>query len=83
MAITGTGTETSQKWKHRTNDLWIDLNLQNLCFLKRWIFFLVKMCMLVFDSGGNNFLICFGSSDADLDISHDEIKLNNEVANFW
>ena len=39
--------------------------------------------MLVFDSGENNFLICFGSSDVDLDVSHDEIKLNNEVVNFW
>ena len=34
MAVPGTGTETSQTWKHCTNNLWIDLGLQNLFFKK-------------------------------------------------
>ena len=41
------------------------------------------MWMLVFRSGGNDFLIFLTSNDVDLDVLHDEIKLNNEVANFW
>ena len=32
MAVTRTGTETSRAWKHCTNDLWIDLGLQNSSF---------------------------------------------------
>ena len=32
MAVTGTGTETSRTCKQCTNDLWIYLGLQNLCF---------------------------------------------------
>ena len=35
MVVTGTGTETSQTYKHSTNDLWIYLGLQNLCFFKK------------------------------------------------
>ena len=74
MAVTGTGTETSRTCKQCTNDLWIYLGLQNLCFLKRWTIFLVGMWMLVFDSGGNYLSIFFRSNDVDLDVSHDEIK---------
>ena len=83
MTVTGTGTETSRTCKECTNDLWMYLGLQNLCFLKRWTIFLVGMWMLVFDSGGNDLSIFLRSNDADLDVLHDEIKLNNEVANFW
>ena len=83
MTVTGTGTETSRTCKECTNDLWMYLGLQNLCFLKRWTIFLVGMWMLVFDSGGNDLSIFLRSNDVDLDVLHDEIKLNNEVANFW
>ena len=40
------------------------------------------MWMLVFDSGGNDLSIFLRLNDVDLDVLHDEIKLNNEVANF-
>ena len=80
MAVTGTVTETS---KQCTDDLWIYLGSQNLCFLKRWTISLVGMWMLVLDSGGNDLSIFIRSNDVDLDVLHDEIKLNNEVANFW
>ena len=39
--------------------------------------------MLVRDSGGNDLLIFIRLNDVDLDVLHNEIKLNNEVANFW
>ena len=83
MAVTGICTETSQTCKQCTNDLWIYLGLQNLCFLKRWTIFLVGMWMLVFDSGVNDLSIFLRSNDDDLDVLYNEIKLNNEVANFW
>ena len=35
MAVTGTGTEISQTCKQCTNDLWIYLVVQNVCFLKK------------------------------------------------
>ena len=35
MAVTGTGTETWRTCKQSTNDLWIYLGLQNLCFFKK------------------------------------------------
>ena len=57
MAVTGRGTETSRTGKDCTNDLWIYLGLQNVCFLKRWTFILFQMWMLVFNSGGNNLSI--------------------------
>ena len=38
--------------------------------------------MLVFDSGRNDLPIFLRSNDVDLDVLHDEIKSNNEVANF-
>ena len=38
------------------------------------------MWVLVF--GGTNFSTFFRSNDFHLDVLHDEIKLNNEVANF-
>ena len=44
--------------------------------------FLVGMWMLVFDSGRNDLPIFLRSNDVDLDVLHDEIKSNNEVANF-
>ena len=56
--------------------------LQNLCFLKRWTFFLAGVRMLVFDSVGNDLSIFLRSYDVDLDVLYDQIKLNNEVANF-
>ena len=40
------------------------------------------MWMLVRESGGNDLSIFLRSSDVDLDVLHDEIKLDNEVANF-
>ena len=80
MAVTGTVTETC---KQCTDDLWIYLGLQNLCFLKRWTISLVGMWMLVLDSGGNDLSIFLRLNDVDLDKLHDEIKLDNEVANFW
>ena len=40
------------------------------------------MWMLVFDSGGNYLLIFLRSNDADLDVLHDQIKLNSEVESF-
>ena len=83
MAVTGTGTETSRTCKQCTNDLWIYLGLQNLCFLKRWTISLVGMWMLVLDSGGNDLSSFLRSNDVDLDVLHDEIKLDNEAANFW
>ena len=83
IAAIGTGRETSRTCKQCANDLWIYLGLQNFWFLKWWTFSLVEMWMLVFRSGGNDFLIFLTSNDVDLDVLHDEIKLNNEVANFW
>ena len=38
--------------------------------------------MLVFDSGGNDLSIFLRLNDVDLDVLHDEIKLNSEVAIF-
>ena len=38
--------------------------------------------MLVFDSGGNDLSIFRRLNDVDLDVLHDEIKLNSEVAIF-
>ena len=52
------------------------------CFLKRWTFFLIDMWMMVFESRGNDFSIFFRSNDVDLNVLLDEIKLNDEVANF-
>ena len=46
------------------------------------MFFLVKMWMLVFDSGRNDFLVFHRSNNVDSDLLHIEVKLNNEVANF-
>ena len=83
MAVTGTGRETPRTCKQCTNDLWIYLGLQYLCFLKRWTISFVGMWMLVLDSGGNSLSIFLRSNDVDLDVLHDEIKLDNEVANFW
>ena len=83
MVVTGTGTENSQTYKQCTNDLWIYLGLQNLCFLKKWMFFLVDMWILVFNSGQNYLSIFLRSNDIDLNVLHNKIKLNNEVANFW
>ena len=83
MAVAGTGTETSWTCKQCTNDLWIYLGLQNFCFLKRWTIFFVEMWMLVFDSGWNDLSIVLRSNYVDLDVLHDEIKLNNEAADFW
>ena len=83
MAVTDTGTETSRTCKQCTNDLWIYLGLQNLCFLKRCTISLVGVWMLVLDSGGNDLSIFIRSNDVDLDVLHNEIKLNNEVVNFW
>ena len=40
------------------------------------------MWMLASDSGGNDLPIFLRSNDVDLDVLHDEIELNNEVANF-
>ena len=40
------------------------------------------MWMLVFDSGGNYSLIFLRPNDADLDVLHDQIKLNSEVESF-
>ena len=40
------------------------------------------MWILVLDSGGNDLSIFLGSNDVDLDVLHDKIKLDNEVANF-
>ena len=48
-----------------------------------WTIFFVGIWMLVFDSGWNELSIFLRSNDVDLDVLHDEIKLNNEVANFW
>ena len=83
MAVTGTGTETSRTCKQCTNDSWIYLGLQNFCCLKRRTVFLVGMWMLVLGNGGNGLSIFLRSSDGDLDVLHDEIKLNNEIAIFW
>ena len=52
------------------------LRLTKLVFLKRWTVFLVVIWMLVFDSGGNGLSIFLRSNDVDLDVLHDEIKLN-------
>ena len=38
--------------------------------------------MLDFDSGGNYLLIFRRPNDADLDVLHDQIKLNSEVERF-
>ena len=38
--------------------------------------------MLVFDSGGNDLSNFLRLNDVDLDVLHDEIKLNSEVAIF-
>ena len=51
-------------------------------FLKRWTISLVGMWMLVLDSGGNELSIFLRSNDVGSDVLHDEIKLDNEVANF-
>ena len=51
-------------------------------FLKRWTISLVGMWMLVLDSGGNDLSIFLRLNDVDLDVLHDEIKLDNEAANF-
>ena len=83
MAVIGTGTETSRTCKQCTNDFWIYWGFQNVCFLKRWTISLVGMWMLVLDSGANELLIFLRSNDVDLNMLHDEIKLDNEVANFW
>ena len=40
------------------------------------------MWMFFFDSGGNDLSIFLRSNDIDLDVLHDEIKLNNEVVDF-
>ena len=40
------------------------------------------MWMLVLDSGGNELSIFLSSNDVGLDVLHDEIKLDHEVANF-
>ena len=77
MVVTGKVTETSRTCKQCTNDLWIYLCLQNLCFLKKWTFFLVGMWMLVFGSGGNGLSFFLRSNDVDLDVLHDEVILNN------
>ena len=39
--------------------------------------------MLVRNSGGNDLSIFIRLNDVDLDVLHNEIKLNNEVENFW
>ena len=44
---------------------------------------LVGMWMLVLESGGNDLSIFLRLNDVDLDVLSDEIKLDNEVANFW
>ena len=36
-----------------------------------------------FQQRGNDFSIFLRSNDVDFDVLHDEIKLNNEIANFW
>ena len=41
------------------------------------------MWMLVRNSGGNDLSIFIRLNDVDLDVLHNEIKLNNEVENFW
>ena len=41
------------------------------------------MWMLVRNSGGNYLSIFIRLNDVDLDVLHNEIKLNNEVENFW
>ena len=46
------------------------------------MFFLVEVWMLVFGRGGKNFSIFLRPNDADLGVLPNEIKLNNEVANF-
>ena len=81
--MAGTGTETSWTCEQCTNDLWMYLGLQNWCFLKWWTIFSVGMWMLVLDSRWNDWSICLRSNYVDLDVLHDEIKLNKEVANFW
>ena len=43
--------------------------------------FLLEMWMLFFDSRENNFIF-LRSNDVELDVLHDEIKLNSEVASF-
>ena len=47
------------------------------------MFLLVEVWMLVFASGGKNFSIFLRPNDVDLDVLPDEMKLNNEVADFW
>ena len=83
MAVISTGTETSRTGKQCTNDLWIYWGLQNVCFLKGWTISLVGVWMLVLDSGENELSILLRSNDNDLNVLHNEIKLDNEVANFW
>ena len=63
MAVTGTGTETSRTCKQCRNDLWIYWGLQNVCFLKKWTISLVRMWMLVLDSGGNELSIFLESNN--------------------
>ena len=52
----------------------------NVLRLTKPMFF--KMMALVLGSEGNDFAIFFISNDVDLDVLHDEIKLNNEVTIF-
>ena len=58
------------------NILW----LTELVFFKKINDFLGWNVVLVFDSGGNDLSIFLRSNDSDLDVLHDEIKLNNTVA---
>ena len=44
--------------------------------------FWFAMWMLVFESGGNYLLIFLRPNDVDLDVLHDQIKLNSEVESF-
>ena len=52
------------------------------CFLTRWAFFLVGMWMFVFNRGENDLSSFLRWNDVDLDVLHDDIKLNSKVANF-
>ena len=75
LALTtqGIGTETSWICKQCTNDLWIYLGIQNLCFFKK----------MDWNVDGWFSTVKEMTYDVDLDMLHDEIKLNNEVGNFW
>ena len=74
MLVTGTGTETSRTCKQYTNDLWMFLGSQNLCFFKEM--------GVGFGQWGKWLRNFFRSNDVDLDVLNDEIKLNNEVTIF-